>query len=48
MLEDIGDADDQAVPLPNVSGRILEKGTFLASCIPFYPTSHLTLLHILV
>ncbi|KAJ3061522.1 hypothetical protein HDU98_002573 [Podochytrium sp. JEL0797] len=25
MLEDIGDADDQPIPLPNVSGAILQK-----------------------
>ncbi|KAI9358925.1 Skp1 family, dimerization domain-containing protein [Zopfochytrium polystomum] len=25
MLEDVGDADDQPIPLPNVSGPILQK-----------------------
>jgi hypothetical protein len=28
MLEDIGDADDQPIPLPNVSGAILKKGMY--------------------
>jgi hypothetical protein len=27
MLEDIGDADDQPIPLPNVSAPILAKGS---------------------
>ncbi|KAJ3062020.1 hypothetical protein HDU98_002071, partial [Podochytrium sp. JEL0797] len=25
MLEDVGEADDQPIPLPNVSGAILQK-----------------------
>jgi S-phase kinase-associated protein 1 len=27
MLEDVEEDDDQPIPLPNVSGRILEKGS---------------------
>ncbi|TPX74856.1 hypothetical protein CcCBS67573_g03881 [Chytriomyces confervae] len=31
MIEDVGDADEQPIPLPNVAGAILQKG---GSCFP--------------
>lgn len=35
MLDDVGEAEDQAIPLPNVSGPILEKGVcwFFGLCL---------------
>ena len=33
MLEDLGDDEDAAIPLPNVAGTVLAKGAnFLCSC----------------
>ncbi|KAJ1548635.1 hypothetical protein HK405_001544 [Cladochytrium tenue] len=48
MLEDVGDADDQPIPLPNVSGPIMAKGAAKSAALAVlisFPHSPSTPLH---